>query len=350
MTPNLSALLAAAVLTLAALPAAHGQEFDLSGYQADDGALSLHYHGELVDPHAAGKALLLARQGGMDIAAPAAAWIAWLLPRQRPDGHFERYCRDAGTGWRPCAPAEAPAALLAQWLELLYTQAPAEGLPPAWQRSAQLAWRALYRLHDPGSGLYLPSPAAGRAGLTENVEIYAAFAELSQARLRLGETREAEAMRRHADMLRQDIAQDFPLSEAGRFPLGAATQAMQPGRDPEYIAQLQPLLYGMPVAGLDRRNAYVDWLERNAPRWLAFRGDASPGGSVALAALAMGDLPTARCWRARAERLRRGKRWNIVEEAAYQRVRRAEPWFGSPRCAFPARQPAWRRRETADAG
>ena len=84
---------------------------NLNLYQDRHGALAVVAGGERVDPDFAVRALLSARQAGPGIETPARAWIAWRLPRQQANGGFARYCRTAGACWKPCARADADAAL-----------------------------------------------------------------------------------------------------------------------------------------------------------------------------------------------------------------------------------------------
>src|SRR3954451_22307134 len=67
--------------------------FDPNGYQHPDGAISLHYRGDYIEPYFATKALILAQDAGLDVRQPVQHWIQWLLPRQEKNGSFGRYCR-----------------------------------------------------------------------------------------------------------------------------------------------------------------------------------------------------------------------------------------------------------------
>ena len=94
------------------LPSARAMDstLDLSGYQDAQGAITVHHQGDAVDPYFAMKALLVAHDAGLDMRATGQAWVNWLLPRQGPDGLFERYCKD-GSDWRACQEADADDAL-----------------------------------------------------------------------------------------------------------------------------------------------------------------------------------------------------------------------------------------------
>ena len=54
------------------------------------------------------QALLLAHDNGMEISEPAEKFVNWLLPRQKPDGTFDRFCRDAAKNWAGLQDAPTP--------------------------------------------------------------------------------------------------------------------------------------------------------------------------------------------------------------------------------------------------
>src|SRR5579864_1202713 len=122
-----------AVLCCALVPA-EATAFYPATLQAPDGAMTLNPGGNYVEPYFATKALIVAQDGGLDVHKAAVAWIRWVLPRQRPDGLFRRFCR-VNDEWRDCAPADADDSMLALWMQLLYRMAPATGMPAEWQRS-----------------------------------------------------------------------------------------------------------------------------------------------------------------------------------------------------------------------
>src|SRR5581483_4206184 len=122
-------------------------------------ALTVHAGGDFVDPYFATKALIAAEEAGLNVDGPARRWIAWLLPRQRPDGRFERYCRADGA-WRSCADADADDALSALWMELLNRMTPHGETVTAWVESAQRADAHLNLLRNSKTGLYQVSRGA----------------------------------------------------------------------------------------------------------------------------------------------------------------------------------------------
>ena len=59
------------------------------------------------------QALLLAHDNGMDVAALAEKFADWLVTKQKPDGTFDRFCKDAAGRWTSCKAADADDSLLA---------------------------------------------------------------------------------------------------------------------------------------------------------------------------------------------------------------------------------------------
>jgi hypothetical protein len=296
---------------------AHPGEFVTERYQQPDGAITLDTTGVYVDPYFATKALLTAHAEGLDIRRPAEAWIAWLLPRQISDGRFERYCRTSKDSWRSCETADADDALLALWLELLYTLAPDGSLPPRWRESARLAERHLASLRDPRRGVYHVSSAEPVALLMDNVEIYASFSAIVDHQKRLGLFRQAQRTAIRATSLRHAIIRVFWKSDLKRYRV--TTQKRQSEEFyPDTVAQIYPWFAGLAAPSSDGREQYMHWREQYARGWLSLQQDEYPWGLVALASLRFQDRVTAYRWFEQAAPLRHGQRWNILEEAVYQ--------------------------------
>jgi hypothetical protein len=325
---KLTTLLAAALLSLAPAQAqAQAQVFELGGYQQADGAITVTYRGDTVDPYFAIRALLTARQAGLDTEASTRAWIAWLLPRQDPDGRFARYCRQAGQSWRTCRQADADDALLAMWIELLQVAAPHAGLPPDWARSAALAQRHLARLREPVLGVYLIAADNRVALFMDNLEIHAALMAIGQRQQGRGEHGAARATLAGALQLRGAIGRVFRPSGSGLFRV--STQPQQAPRFyPDHVAQLYPVLLQFPQ-GQPPRQVFRQWIAEHGSVWLGQQADTYPWGLVALAARLAGDAGTAYCWKSKAAHLRFGARWNVLEEAVFQSITLDGPETGA---------------------
>lgn len=308
-----------AILMLSASPLAYSASFDLDGYQDKHGAITVHYQGDFVDPYFAIKSLLVAHNAGLDMQQAAYTWIRWLMPKQRSNGLFDRFCLVDGIEWRPCENADSDDALLAMWLELLYVMAPSDGLPRAWQSSMDKAQLQLERLHDKRTGIYRISVSNPVGLFMDNVEIYAALRAISREQKRLGAHSASRVTYKQAVTLRHRMTQVFrPQANA---PFLVSTQTIQDWQFyPHEVAQIYPWLHHMPTNSMNVRADFNAWLQKYGKGWLSFEKDVYPWGLVALTALELGDHHTARCWLNRAETLRNGERWNVLEEAVFQTI------------------------------
>ena len=92
---NTAAFTAAMVLMLTGCPV---QPCSISpNYQHPDGSITVRSGGAFVEPYFPTKALIVAHEAGLDVRAPASAWIDWLRGRQHPDGRLRPVLRRA---WR----------------------------------------------------------------------------------------------------------------------------------------------------------------------------------------------------------------------------------------------------------
>ncbi|OGI42396.1 MAG: hypothetical protein A2150_04680 [Candidatus Muproteobacteria bacterium RBG_16_64_11] len=284
-------------------------------YQDREGAITVYARGDFVDPYFATKALLAADAAGLDVRAAAGAWIGWLLPRQLPDGRFERYCR-TDSEWTACLEADADDALLALWLELLHTMAPWHGLSPEWEQSRARAEQHLAGLRDERLGVYVISHANPVALLMDNTEVYGALRAIARRLMFAGRWIAAHRVFAHADALERAILEVFWSGGAGGFRI--STQLSETNEFyPDVVAQLYPAMSGMP-APTTPAEAWRHWRERHASSWVTLEVDEFPWGLVALTAYRHGDADIAQEWLGRAEPLRNTPRWNILEEAIYQ--------------------------------
>jgi hypothetical protein len=306
--------------------------------QAPDGAMTLNPGGNYVEPYFATKALIVAQDGGLDVREAASAWIGWVLPRQRPDGLFRRFCRVNGE-WRDCAPADADDSMLALWMQLLYRMAPATGIPAEWQRSLALSARQLAKLHNSRLGVYHISTRNHVALLMDNIEVYAALKDVARAQLRWHDPA-AAATGAQAGHLAAAIQRIFWDRRAGRF-----RPSMQKNRAafyPDSVAQVYPWLADVSGPGQDPRQAWERWKQRFGAGWIERRYDTQPWGLVALAAEKLGDTKSAACWTSQSASLRGSSSWNVLEEAAWQSLRSRfsqSQWLDPKACAALVAQP-----------
>lgn len=305
-------------LAVATLPwMAQGASFDLTGYQREDGAITTHYQGNFVDPYFALKALLSAQELGLDIAVPARRWINWMLARPTTDGLFGRYCMAGDDTWQQCQEADADDSLLALWLALLHLSAPSNGLPTAWSTSARQSQAALVRLYDADLGGYVISPSKRVALLMDNCEVVSALRTVATKKAAWGETTGASRLRQQANKVERNLVRLFPPKPDGLLRHTSEAEATE-AFYPHVVAQLYPLLDGIPRLLKKPAIGYQEWMRRYRDDWLSLSVDAYPWGLVALVAHQQGDARTATCWVRLTEPLRHGSRWNVLEDALWQ--------------------------------
>ena len=294
-------------------------KFDPNGYQHPDGAISLHYRSDYVEPYFATKALIVAQEAGLDIRQAANQWILWLLPRQDKSGRFGRYCRKPGSDWRQCSPSDADDSMLALWLQLLYTSAPDSGLRPEWQQSAAKARARLDELRNSRLGVYHVSTQNHVALLMDNVEVYSALIEIASSQDRFGQHDAARATYHEAEKLDLAIQQVFWNKHEEWF--RPSIQKSKPDFYPDVVAQVYPWLADLPMnSNIQTSEAWASWKNRFANDWLDKKRDPHPWGLVAMEALKLGDENSATCWLSRSQSLRFSPNWNVLEEAAFQAV------------------------------
>ena len=305
--------------SLALCATTRAREFNPNGYQLPDGAISLHHHGDYIEPYFATKALLLAQEAGLNVYQPVQQWIQWLLPRQDKHGGFGRYCRKPGADWKLCASADADDSMLALWLQLLYKNAPDSGIPQEWQPSARKARESLDHLRNRRLGVYHISRSNHVALLMDNIEVYSALVAVARAQERFGDAAEANKTHAEAEKLNLSIKRVFWNKHAEWF-----RPSIQKSRSqfyPDIVAQVYPWLADLPMeSAVQTREAWDRWRNRFASEWLDKKVDPHPWGLVAMAALKFGDDASAACWLSRSEPLRYSTNWNVLEESAFQAV------------------------------
>jgi len=295
-----------------------GGEFTPQDYQLADGAVVLDTNALDVEPYFATKALIVAQDAGLDIRDAGMAWVKWLMPRQKNDGRFERYCRKGSEPFHACRAADADDSLLALWLQLLYRLAPDSGIPAEWQQSASKAEKQLARLRNSRLGIYHVSTWNHVALFMDNVEVYSALRDIAEAQARFGNHSAATATKAQADKLAAAIQHVFWDDRNQRY--RPSIQKSNPAFYPDVVAQVFPWTEEMPTPDQDPHSAWSNWRSKFAPAWLENKYDPHPWGLVALAAMKLGDESTALCWLSHSQSLRYGKSWNVVEEAVFQEL------------------------------
>lgn len=283
-----------ALLSLFLATGAAGRALDLAGFIDADGAISVQYRGDTIDPYFAMQALLLAQDNGLDARAPAARWVAWLLPRQKPDATFDRFCR-RGPVWAPCKIADADDALHAMWIRTLSIAGARAADPASVVKSRRASEAALARLRDPARGIYLVSPVYPHGLLMDNVEVW------------------HHAARREPALAR---AIDATFWDGDRKQYRYSTQEASAADAfyPDAVAQLYPMLLGFPR----HPHAYPEWMKRHRARWLQGTHEDFAWGVLALVAWRAHDAASAGCWLREVEPERHGPHWIVTDEVVLQ--------------------------------
>ena len=297
---------------------AMAQDVTIGTFEKPDGAITSFFGTNYVDPYFATKSLLLARSAGLDVDKLIHNWIGWAIKRQKPDGLFGRYRMNSNGGWETVAESDADDAMLALWLELLYTSNTETKMPQAWQESITKAENQLDKLLDTETGIYHISETTKVGLLMDNSEIYAAFRTIADHLSESGIINKSAFYYNKAQKLRDNIARVFLANEAEFI---VSTQAPNGNKFyPDKVAQLFPVLHQM-FTTENSLSIYQKWIKENASEWFAQRTDDYPWGIFAILALDMHDIESASCWRSHAEPMRYSSHWNILEEISLQIVK-----------------------------
>jgi len=307
--PLLLTVLLLALLTMTAARAqAPANTLDLSGYQDQDGAISVLHGGASVDPYFALQALLLARDNGLDISQAATRWAHWLAPRQKPDATFDRFCRH-GPVWAACQRADADDSLLALWLQLLDTMPRATQANARWRDSHRSAAVALRRLLDPGRGVYLVSQVYPHGLLMDNLEVWSYHSAAG-----------TPAGGQAAQALAGAIQRTFWDRPTQRFLV--STQPEQKHETPKFypdaVAQVFPLLVGFPWLPMPQPRYYQRWMQAHRAEWLDQVRHDYAWGLIAVLAWQQRDAASARCWLRATRDYRHSGHWTVTDDVALQ--------------------------------
>lgn len=308
LRPFLSRWLLGALLGFCTLAGA-ATRLELGGYTDASGAITVLNGGDSVDPYFAMQALLLAHDNGMNISAPAEKFVNWLLPQQKPDGTFDRFCRGADGKWASCKTADADDSLLAIWMRLLETMPVQLRTIPAWTKSHSISEASLDHLYQPSRGIFMVSPVYLHGLFMDNLEVWS-----------LKTRSKIPARAAAAGKLEKSINDTFwdPVKKSYLVSTQFEQKAQAEAFYPDQVAQVFPLLVDFPVPGGNSHAYYGKWMTAHRAQWLR-QGDADyPWGLLAVLAIRQGDQPSARCWIREAAPLRHGPRWSITDEASYQ--------------------------------
>jgi hypothetical protein len=281
----------------------------LEGFTRPDGAISVVAQGDFVDPYFANKALIIAWEAGMDARERSRQWLTWLVPRQRADGGFDRFCSQAGA-WSACKGADADDSSVATFLHLsaLYVAAekqpnrmqpmiegsaePVVGLTTATRKAQGL----LQSLRTP-RGTYRALVDQPIEFLMDNTEVYAGLVGSGQAR--------------QAQALKLAIQKHFYTASTW-VPANMAYDRFD--FYPSALAPTYRWHTGLVNAATADHEMQV-WVKQWGVGWLTRLHDEFAWGLVAWGARAMKDQHWIRCWRFQQEGHHRSRGWTVLDEA-----------------------------------
>ena len=286
-------------------------KLELTGYTDSSGAIAVLNNGKSVDPYFAMQAILLAHDNAMDVTDITEKFIDWLLPLQKPDGTFDRFCKTAESKWIACKVADADDSLLALWMRLLQTMPAKLNQNQLLMKSYLISQISLERLYQPSRGIYMVSPVYLHGLFMDNLEVWS-----HKSRLKLP-GQQAEAAK-----LGKAIRETFWNSTSQRFLVSTQLEqrSEKPMFYPDHVAQIFPLLVNFPRGLSDDRTFYSAWMSAYRSEWLVQSKTDYPWGLIAVLALRQNDKPSAQCWLREAAASRHSTRWAVTDETAYQIV------------------------------
>jgi hypothetical protein len=284
-------------------------QLDLSGYMEESGVITVLHSGNSFDPYFAMQALLLAHENGMDISVPAAKFVNWLVQYQKPDGTFDRFCRNNDKKWLACKAADADDSLLAMWIKLLETMPSQLKANPAWMKSYLFSKPALERLFQPSRGIYMVSHLYLHGLFMDNLEVWSLKVHLKEPKALL-----------EANKLAQAIRATFwdPVNKRFLVSTQLEQRAETPSFYPDHVAQIFPLLVDFTLLPTEPKLYYRNWMKAHRADWLNQGKTDYPWGLVAVLALRQNDKVSAGCWLREAAPLRHSSRWAVTDETSWQ--------------------------------
>lgn len=176
---NCVAPVLAASVWLASASASAAEVPDWRAFRTSDGSFVVEVGGDITDPYFVNKSMIVAMEAGLDVKVELRSWLNWLLPRQRRDGGFDRYCGARSGHWVACLPADADDSTAATTLHMLKLARDRNWISAKDAQRAHVAEMAaeglLRSLRDDGNGLYRVFAQQPTYYLMDNVEVYEAL-------------------------------------------------------------------------------------------------------------------------------------------------------------------------------
>ena len=273
----------------------------LGQYARGDGSLTVAERGDFVDPYFGNKALLIAWEGQLNVGELTKSWLLWLLPRQRGDGGFDRFCLEAGH-WRACKPADADDSSVATFLELstIYQQhRRSVGLPESTPglNEAQIAAKTLLMGLRQSDGIYRAFKDRPIAYLMDNTEVYASLMVTGR--------------KQAAADLKQAVSKVFYRSGEWQ---PANVEFDQRSFYPHALAPAYRWHTGF-HSPAQVQSEFGAWARQWGDAWLYRKQDEYAWGLIGWGAREVDDQHWVRCWRFLHRSPSRARGWTVLDES-----------------------------------
>lgn len=273
----------------------------LAAFATGDGAYYTTVGGQVVDPYFVNKGFTIALQADAPLRAELQQWLAWLLPRQRQDGGFDRFCTAADKAWRSCMGADADDSMAATTIEMLHLAQQKKWLLPSQQPAAEQAiarsQQLLSRLRNPKNQLYRALLDTELYYLMDNIEVYEALRVSEGPQAGPGSKRLAAA-----------IHQRF---RSGSDWTPALPEYDRPRFYPHTLASAYLWQTGL-ISRAESDRATAQWLAQHGNAWLSRSEDHYAWGLVAWKMRQTAPIQAA-CWRASLRPFPAALGWTVLD-------------------------------------
>ena len=259
----------------------------LAAFSTGDGAYYTTIGGNTVDPYFINKSFIIAMKANAPLQTEFTQWLQWLLPRQRKDGGFDRYCFEGQQKkrnvWRNCMKSDADDSMASTTMEMIAIAQQKKWLAAPQQAAARQASinarKLLNSLHNPKTQIYKVFADTELYSLMDNAEVYDGLRAV-------GDTASANKL---ATAVRQ------------QFYINSEWKPSIPDYDqkrfyPHTLAHAY-LWSNSILPPKDSASTVAHWLAINGNTWLNRSGDHFAWGLVAWALYPHAPIQAA-CWRA----------------------------------------------------
>ena len=273
----------------------------LSDFATGDGAYYTTLGSPVADPYFINKSFIIAMQAAAPLQTEFVQWLKWLLPKQRKDGGFDRFCLEADKTWHNCMAADADDSTAATTIQMLNMALQRAWIPadqqPAANQAIAASQRLLASLRNPQTQLYRVFPHTDLYYLMDNVEVYTAL-------VASGRTKAADAL---ASAIRHQFDQGrswqpaFPRFEHQSF-------------YPHVLARTFLWVPGVFTTRAEAGSDMASWMAQYGDRWRRRTDDHFAWGLVAWNLHQLAPIEAA-CWRHSVRPYSSAIGWTVLDAA-----------------------------------